>query len=223
MTSGSKLSEACSQFYTRIPHAFGFKVPPLINSLDKIKEKLDLLDALSQIEIAMSIIKSEAGGDQNPVDHQYSALKCDIKPLDKEDARFKLIDKYVKNTHADTHNYYQMQVEDVFVLDKEGERENFMQSIGNRRLLWHGSRLSNIVGILSHGLKIAPVEAPVTGYMFGKGVYFADMSSKSANYCFPSAANTIGFVLLCDVALGSCNSLIDADYQVIITWKSLFA
>ena len=46
----------------------------------------------------------------------------------------------------------------------------------------HGSRLTNFVGILSQGLRIAPPEAPVTGYMFGKGVYFADMVSKSANY-----------------------------------------
>ena len=44
-----------------------------------------------------------------------------------------------------------------------------------RMLLWHGSRLTNWVGILSKGLRIAPPEAPVTGYMFGKGVYFADM------------------------------------------------
>ena len=41
--------------------------------------------------------------------------------------------------------------------------------------LWHGSRLTNYVGIISQGLRIAPPEAPVTGYMFGKGVYFADM------------------------------------------------
>ena len=32
-------------------------------------------------------------------------------------------------------------------------------------LLWHGSRLTNWVGILSQGLRIAPPEAPVTGYM----------------------------------------------------------
>lgn len=38
------------------------------------------------------------------------------------------------------------------------------------QLLWHGSRLSNIVGILSQGLRIAPPEAPVNGYNFGKGV-----------------------------------------------------
>jgi len=31
------------------------------------------------------------------------------------------------------------------------------------------------MGIMSQGLRIAPPEAPKTGYMFGKGVYFADM------------------------------------------------
>jgi len=68
--------------------------------------------------------------------------------------------------------------------------------------LWHGSRLTNFVGILSQGLRIAPPEAPVSGYMFGKGVYFADMSSKSANYCSTSVDNPTGILLLCEVALG---------------------
>lgn len=51
------------------------------------------------------------------------------------------------------------------------------------------------------GLRIAPPEAPVTGYMFGKGVYFADMFSKSANYCYASKAATTGVLLLCEVVL----------------------
>lgn len=50
-------------------------------------------------------------------------------------------------------------------------------------LLWHGSRVSNFVGILSQGLRIAPPEAPVSGYLFGKGIYLADMAEKSINYC----------------------------------------
>lgn len=41
-----------------------------------------------------------------------------------------------------------------------------------------------------------------TGYMFGKGIYFADMVSKSANYCFTSPGNDVGLLLLCEVALG---------------------
>jgi poly [ADP-ribose] polymerase len=72
----------------------------------------------------------------------------------------------------------------------------------NRRLLWHGSRSTNFGGILSQGLRIAPPEAPVNGYMFGKGVYLADTSSKSANYCHPYNSNNKGLLLLCEVELG---------------------
>lgn len=73
----------------------------------------------------------------------------------------------------------------------------------DRRLLWHGSRSTNYGGILSQGLRIAPPEAPSTGYMFGKGVYFADMSSKSANYCWASSSDNMGLLMLCDVELGN--------------------
>lgn len=66
--------------------------------------------------------------------------------------------------------------------------------------------------ILNHdklpGLRIAPPEAPVTGYMFGKGVYFADMFSKSANYCCANHLSTSGVLLLCEVVL---NSVINAN------------
>ncbi len=48
--------------------------------------------------------------------------------------------------------------------------------------------------------------------MFGKGVYFADMVTKSANYCFTSRDNNIGLMLLCEVALGGINEKFYADY-----------
>lgn len=51
------------------------------------------------------------------------------------------------------------------------------------------------------GLRIAPPEAPVTGYMFGKGVYFADMFSKSANYCCSTPQARTGVLLLCEVCI----------------------
>jgi poly [ADP-ribose] polymerase 2/3/4 len=51
-------------------------------------------------------------------------------------------------------------------------------------------------------LRIAPPEAPATGYMFGKGIYLADMSSKSANYCFSYNSGGTGLLLLCEAELG---------------------
>jgi hypothetical protein len=66
---------------------------------------------------------------------------------------------------------------------RPNEQSAFNKKIGNNLLLWHGSRVSNFVGILSQGLRIAPPEAPVSGYLFGKGIYLADMAEKSINYC----------------------------------------
>ena len=74
-------------------------------------------------------------------------------------------------------------------------------------------RLTNWCGILQQGLRIAPPEAPTVGYMFGKGIYFADMVSKSANYCFASLRQPVGFLLLCEVALGNCVEKMHADYD----------
>jgi poly [ADP-ribose] polymerase len=50
--------------------------------------------------------------------------------------------------------------------------------------------------------------------MFGKGVYFADMSSKSANYCYSHVSNNLGLLMLCDVEVGDpMLELTDAEYN----------
>lgn len=46
--------------------------------------------------------------------------------------------------------------------------------------------------------------------MFGKGIYFAEISSKSANYCFPQPTKP-GLLLLAEVALGECEEFLQAD------------
>jgi len=58
-------------------------------------------------------------------------------------------------------------------------------------------------------LRIAPPEAPVTGYMFGKGLYFADMYGKSSQYSRTDSDSTV--LLLCDVALGEMKRLYKAE------------
>uniref|UniRef100_A0A2D4HRX0 Poly [ADP-ribose] polymerase n=2 Tax=Micrurus lemniscatus lemniscatus TaxID=129467 RepID=A0A2D4HRX0_MICLE len=104
-----------------------------------------------------------------------------------------------------------MTLVEAFEVNKKKSEAVFRFDLPNRMLLWHGSRLGNWAGILSQGLRVAPPEAPVTGYMFGKGIYFADMSSKSANYCFATREKDIGFLLLSEVALGECNELLEAN------------
>lgn len=78
-------------------------------------------------------------------------------------------------------------VDQIFRIERSGENERFDKSFAgpprDRRLLWHGSRCTNFGGILSQGLRIAPPEAPVSGYMFGKGIYLADMSKFDTHSC----------------------------------------
>uniref|UniRef100_A0A8C6RVR9 Poly [ADP-ribose] polymerase n=1 Tax=Nannospalax galili TaxID=1026970 RepID=A0A8C6RVR9_NANGA len=208
---GRALLEACNEFYTRIPHDFGLRTPPVIRTEKELSDKVQLLEALGDIEIALKLVKTEHQSPEHPLDQHYRNLRCALHPLDHESYEFKVISRYLQSTHAPTHNDYTMTLLDVFEVEKEGEKEAFREDLPNRMLLWHGSRLSNWVGILSHGLRIAPPEAPITGYMFGKGIYFADMSSKSANYCFASRLKNTGLLLLSEVALGQCNELLEAN------------
>ena len=167
--------------------------------------KLEMLESLLEIELAYSLLKAgDAVQDKDPIDAHYEKLSTKIEVLDQSSEEFQLINAYVKNTHASTHTQYSLDIEDVFKVSRKGESQRFrpFSKLDNRRLLWHGSRTTNVAGILSQGLRIAPPEAPVTGYMFGKGIYFADMVSKSANYCATSKTNPHGLMLLCDVALG---------------------
>ncbi|KAK3367705.1 poly polymerase catalytic domain-containing protein [Podospora didyma] len=53
----------------------------------------------------------------------------------------------------------------------------------DRRLLWHGTQLDSLMGILDIGLQIRRPGANFNGSMFGNGIYLADTASKSAGYC----------------------------------------
>lgn len=42
-----------------------------------------------------------------------------------------MVEKYLQNTHAKTHNQYKMKLLDVFDMTKHGEKERF-HDVGNR-------------------------------------------------------------------------------------------
>ena len=92
----------------------------------------------------------------------------------------------------------------------EGEKYEKFQHLDNRRLLFHGTSMTNRLGILAQGLRIAPPEAPATGYMFGKGLYFADLFKKSGSYS--RGGHSTNLMLLCEVALGNiCEQYVNAE------------
>ncbi|XP_043064418.1 poly [ADP-ribose] polymerase isoform X2 [Drosophila ficusphila] len=214
-SSDNKFIDATNRFYTLIPHNFGVQSPTVIKTQKQIEDLRQMLDSLSEIEVAYSLIKAQdETNNTNPLDKNYALLKTQLDPLDKDSEEFSILSKYVRNTHASTHCSYELEIVDVFKVARQGEARRYkpFKKLHNKKLLWHGSRLTNFVGILSHGLKIAPPEAPPTGYMFGKGIYFADMVSKSANYCCTSQQNSTGLMILSEVALGDMMECTSAKY-----------
>lgn len=207
----SLIIDASNRFFTVIPSIH----PHVIRDEDDFKSKVKMLDALQDIEIASRLVGFDVDSDYS-LDDKYKKLHCDICPLPHDSEDYQLIKKYLLTTHAPTHTDWSLELEEVFLLERRGEFDRFApyrETLKNRMLLWHGSRLTNFVGILSQGLRIAPPEAPTTGYMFGKGVYFADLVSKSAQYCFTDKKNPVGLMLLSEVALGEVYELKKATYM----------
>lgn len=84
------------------------------------------------------------------------------------------------------------------------------KEIGNVQLLWHGTRIANMLSILGKGL-LMPSTTPGAraGSMFGDGLYFANQSSKSLQYsdgqywASGSAKKNKTYMFLASVAMGN--------------------
>lgn len=208
------LIDASNQFYTLVPHSFGMKSPPVLDSQEAVKKKCEMLHSLIEMAVSYRILYDNIDVNQHPIDDRYFKLNTHIDVLDPNSYEYGVIQRYAMNTHSEYHDSYRLQIENIFAINRRGEDERYREFSGlpNKRLLWHGSRITNFAGILAHGLRIAPPEAPSSGWMFGKGIYFADMISKSANYCNTTFGNTTGLLLLCEVALGLMYERTQADF-----------
>lgn len=130
------------------------------------------MDSLTDLKDADQIIKAEKDDVDpvHPLDSRFNGLGMqEMTPIGSDGEEFKEISQYLVNTCGSTHtmNY---QVRAVFRIERQGETDrfemsNFAKIKSDRRLLWHGSRATNYGGILSQGLRVAPPEAPVSGYM----------------------------------------------------------
>ena len=222
------LAKFSSQFYSQIPHNLGFKkmINFIIDSKEKIKEKIDMINSLSDMKITLHILETSDDNEdfQNQEEKQlydcFKKLNCDIRSISKDEEIFSKLNKYltsrIKSNESENYYYNKLSLIKAYEIKRFGENEKF-KDYGNKKLLWHGSRITNFVGILSQGLRIAPPEAPSSGYLYGKGVYFADISQKSSNYCYP--VNNEALILLGEVSLGKEDIRDDTDYNLPKTLK----
>ena len=225
------LKQLSSNFYTQIPHDFGFQKMAnfIIDSIEKVKNKIDMISTLSDMKITLKILENVDEDDEEyenqeekQLNDYYKKLNCDIRAISTEEKIYSTLNKYLtaQANNKDFDSYYHgrnnLSIIKAYELNRHGESDKY-EDLGNKKLLWHGSRITNFVGILSQGLRIAPPEAPSSGYLYGKGVYFADMAKKSSYYCYP--VNNIALILLGEVSLGEEDERTNIDFSLPETLK----
>ena len=167
------LEDLSNRYFSTIPHAFGRNRPPVIQDDRLMKREIELIESLTDMQLANEIMKTAKGDkvkkDIHLIDRQYDGLGMqEMTPLNSKSGEFKQLQDYLIKSAGKTH-YIKYKVQDIFRIERQGEKDRFAKSPyafiknSDRRLLWHGSRSTNYGGILSQGLRIAPPEAPVSG------------------------------------------------------------
>ena len=197
----TQLTTLSSKFWTLIPYSCGRNRPPIISAMNQVEKYADLLEVLENLKIAGKIFRKT-----NNLDDVYTGLDIAIDGIERYAGEWKMLETYITNTHASTH-HYKLELLDAFSIDKvlhdTIDTEGYFDSMEDHRLLIHGSRMVNYMGIFGNGLRIPLPSQVSNGSVLGLGAYFADSISKSFNYCRPETTDNIGFVVLCEVAMGS--------------------
>lgn len=205
-----KRADVIRDYFQLVPKDFGMKVPPvetLIASEEQFQEEASILDAL---ESAITSDSDDTG--------KKKLFECRLVKVphytDEGRALFKKTrDLYYKTRNARHHpgaaTLQMTRLYEVEVGEMKRQFDRTAARLGNvRNDLWHGTRASNLLSILKHGLVIPPSNAAhCTGRMFGNGIYTSLQSTKALNYATDfwnrsGQSNQRTFMFLCEVSLG---------------------
>lgn len=198
------------EFYSYVPVIFGRTVNRsqfLIDTYAKLNEKKELLDIMS------SAVKAHDSFEKT-VKEKYESLNIELKCLSKRTKEYKRLVENLDKTSGSNH-HYGFKIKEIYeVKDMVGHKEFNPYNVEVMEL-FHGTRNENILSVMQSGLKIKPSSAIHTGSMFGRGIYFADCSTKSANYCCGYNNSSTGnldtnYLFVCDVATGKIKEYNDA-------------
>lgn len=201
----AELEALSSKFYTAIPHKIGrtraATQVAVINSLSKIAEKEETLQLMrDMLEVDgedHSVLVSDDLG------HKYKALGCELEWLAPESEEYQRWKNFTLNSRVKSRS---MNIKNVYKVVRPGEQEKFLESVGNIKPLFHGSRIRNWVGLLTRGtlmpkLVVSMGGSRTDGGWLGNGIYFGDAACTSIYYTSPGQGGR-RIMTIHDVALG---------------------
>ena len=182
-----RLEQLSGEFYTVIPHRIGRSRAAVSESV------LDSVGDFAEKQETLQLMKDmlQVDGDQGvlydaEVDNQYRSLNCELVCLESGDD-YRRLANYLLDSQIKTRS---MKVRQIFQVQRPGERQAFSDHIDNQRLLFHGSRAQNWVGLLSRGVVLPKLAVKLgvhrtdAGWL-GHGIYFGDAACTGAFYTSP--------------------------------------
>ena len=208
-----KILQLSNSYYEIIPFEDQrhYSVTP-INNANLIKQELDRLQSYTYIEDTLKLFLSSLYYNKliDPINYIYKSLNKKLIPLNlnlnskdnKDKEIVKILLNYIKLSYISTNNRNRNMgnmfglgfnnysssrtgsfITNIFeIIDK---KENKLENNNEKRiLLFHGTKTQNMLGILSKGLLIAPIESESSGNRFGNGIYLSDSFQKCLSYAY---------------------------------------
>ena len=209
-----KILQLSNSYYEIFPfeEKRDYSITP-INNANTIKQELDRLQSYTYIEDTLKLFLGSLYYNKliDPINYIYKALNKKIVPLNldlnsknnKDKKIVKILLNYIKLSFNQTDNRFGYNyssnkiITNIFEINDKNENK-LINNDKKRILLFHGTKTQNILGILSKGLLIAPIESQSSGNRFGNGIYLSDSFKKCLSYT--SGGNKI-YILMVDTVL----------------------
>ncbi|KAK0738983.1 poly polymerase catalytic domain-containing protein [Schizothecium vesticola] len=214
---------ASSRYRSQVPFCAGHCRTPAISSYYAIFPELkfiyrlwpqpDVASMLNEVHLQGSRQLHAYGKLSQPMHRAYSSLRHGFRRLTKPlTVEFRELKDYLAKSCHSAHGL-RVELQEIYGVFIKSNLPNpygdwIETKLGHapfgeeRLLLWHGTPLDSLLGILDLGLQIRRRGATWTGTMFGNGIYFADASSKSATFCKHRTSDGEAVLLLCEVDAG---------------------
>ena len=193
-----KISYLISSYEELIPFSIHKSDIDILKTIDDINIERGRISTYYFIE---NILKIFLGAMQNlndvhPLDYIINSLGCNIIQLEETQEKIHIIN-FLKKGGAS-------KIKNIFKVKDSINDINFNPNNFQKRFIFcHGTKPENILGILSQGLKIAPVQAQFSGQSYGEGIYLSNSYNTSLHYSKTNENKDDRlFMLLVEAALG---------------------
>ena len=186
----AELERLTNKYYGLIPHVWGSHPPVVMTIYADVRSEVRWIDDLIQMNYTSELLQAAMSVKDrrtHELDLKLQMLGVGLTPLDNHKTEYVEIKNYLMRSAPNRSTEFTLG--HVFRVDRPEEQRRLPSSQfssganSSRRLLWHGSRNRNFVGILRQGLRIAPPEAPHSGALYGRGAFPESKRPAVADNC----------------------------------------